>query len=345
MSVISANQGMNLGASQSQFALDMQGLSRIKHSARQDPEGGKQAAARQFEALFLQMMMKSMREAVPSSGLMDNKQTQMFTSLLDQQWAQELSGRGIGLADTLLKQLGGGAKAAPSTEDDGLIAGIPRGTPQLLSHVSESHASRHHAEKADGRSLGDTSQDFYAALELERAGAASINESVESKRSALPHVQDFIARLSEPAQRASERSGVPAELILAQAALETGWGSRGIPTRDGGESHNLFGIKAGSRWQGDTTDIVTHEFIGGQRREVVDRFRVYDSFEDAFTDYASLIGNNARYQGVVQAPNAQEAARALQRGGYATDPAYADKLIAVMRTLGPLGETSLLASR
>ncbi|MCP1366804.1 glucosaminidase domain-containing protein, partial [Halomonas sp. BBD48] len=122
--------------------------------------------------------------------------------------------------------------------------------------------------------------------------------------------------------------------ILAQAALETGWGKHEIPTADGGNSHNLFGIKAGSRWRGETTDITTTEYVNGRPIKQVDRFRVYDSFEDAFTDYARLIGDNPRYAGVVAAPDAASAARALQTAGYATDPAYADKLIAVMTSFG-----------
>jgi flagellar protein FlgJ len=150
--------------------------------------------------------------------------------------------------------------------------------------------------------------------------------------------------LATPAQAASAATGVPAELILAQAALETGWGQHEIATQQGHNSYNVFGIKAGSQWQGKTTDIVTHEYVNGRRTQIVDTFRVYDSFEHAFTDYASLIGNNPRYAGVVQASNAEQAARELQRGGYATDPRYADKLVSVMNTMGPLSSAgSLLA--
>ncbi|PMR70508.1 flagellar assembly peptidoglycan hydrolase FlgJ, partial [Halomonas heilongjiangensis] len=142
-------------------------------------------------------------------------------------------------------------------------------------------------------------------------------------------------RLSGPARAAGRTTGVPAELILAQAALETGWGRHEIATAEGRNSHNLFGIKAGSGWQGATTEVTTHEYLNGRRTKVTDSFRVYDSFEAAFTDYARLIGDNPRYARVTTAPSAEQAARELQAGGYATDPAYADKLIAVMNTLGP----------
>lgn len=161
------------------------------------------------------------------------------------------------------------------------------------------------------------------------------------------HIERFMERLAAPAQAASRRTGVPAELILAQAALETGWGRHEIATQDGGNSHNLFGIKAGSSWQGKTTDVVTHEYLNGQRTRLVDTFRVYDSFEEAFTDYARLIGDNPRYAAVTTAGSAEQAARELQAGGYATDPAYAEKLIAVMNSMGPVetGSDSLVFLR
>ncbi|MBK1703330.1 flagellar assembly peptidoglycan hydrolase FlgJ [Halochromatium glycolicum] len=150
------------------------------------------------------------------------------------------------------------------------------------------------------------------------------------------HVQAFLEPLAGPAQAASRRTGVPAELILAQAALETGWGQYQILTPEGQNSHNLFGIKAGSQWQGPTAEVTTHEHIEGQRVRLRDRFRVYESFEAAFTDYASLISESPRYNAVTTAPNAEHAARELQAGGYATDPAYADKLISIMESLGPV---------
>jgi len=153
-----------------------------------------------------------------------------------------------------------------------------------------------------------------------------------------------VDKLEGPARAASRQTGVPAELILAQAALETGWGRHEIATAEGRNSHNLFGIKAGSRWQGPTTEVVTHEYLNGQRTRMTDTFRVYGSFEESFTDYARLISDNPRYAGVVSAGSAEQAARALQAGGYATDPAYADKLIAVMGTLNGAG-ASMLASR
>lgn len=287
------------------------------------------------------MMMKSMRDATPSSGLMNSSATDTYQSMLDQQWSQVMASRGMGLADVLVEQLerqGAISKTQPDADQElqALIAGIPRGTPRVLddSFTANPDTIETQHEQGSGR--------FLTELEAIRQGLEKGNAVAESalnpraQTTASAHVDQFIQTLAAPAQAASESTGVPAELILAQAALETGWGRHEIATRNGNNSHNLFGIKAGSHWQGETTDIVTHEYINGRRTQVVDTFRVYDSFEHAFTDYASLIGNNPRYAGVVQAPSAEQAARELQAGGYATDPLYAEKLVAVMNTMGPL---------
>ncbi|HSP57383.1 MAG TPA: flagellar assembly peptidoglycan hydrolase FlgJ [Halomonas sp.] len=360
----------------SQFALDLQGLQRLKHSARQDASSGVQGAAQQFEALFIQMMMKSMRDAVPTTGLLDSKQTEFYQSLLDQQWSQTLASRGMGLAESLVSQLesSGMVAARPSrgSDVDELIAGIPRGAPRVLENAlrgddRDADASARADAPANGTGDGAAApESFMAALDASSRGfmahlatastpgaarsepSTATAESTQATsrqarfRQATPpnHVQAFVERLAGPARAASRTTGVPAELILAQAALETGWGRHEIATNDGRNSHNLFGIKAGNHWQGPTAEITTHEYLDGRRTPMTDSFRVYDSFESAFTDYARLIGDNPRYARVTAAPDAAQAARELQAGGYATDPAYADKLIAVMDSLGPVASTN-----
>ncbi|WP_111414115.1 flagellar assembly peptidoglycan hydrolase FlgJ [Billgrantia lactosivorans] len=364
---------MSIQDATSQFALDVQGLERLKHTARQDSAAGLRGAAQQFEALFLQMMLKSMRDTIPSGGLLDSQQGEFYQSMLDQQWAQTMSGRGIGLAEHLVAQLESqmGASSSRSGVADRelkeLIAGIPRGQPRVLQDAlqpeSAEQAERDAAAGQEASRNGEAASapaTFLEELEAVRGGFMSAVDATlpapnpgaappgtpapaggESPRTAPAgqageHAQRFMERLSAPAQAASRKTGVPAELILAQAALETGWGRHEIATADGGNSYNLFGIKAGRNWQGRTTDVTTHEYIDGRRTRVVDTFRAYDSFEEAFTDYARLIGNNPRYAEVTTAGSAEQAARALQAGGYATDPAYADKLIAVMNSMGPV---------
>lgn len=336
---MSVNQDMT-----GQFALDMQGFQRMQHTARTNPEEGVKGAAQQFEALFVQMMVKSMREAIPESGLMNSQATQSYQSMMDQQWSQVIASRGVGLADALVAQLErqgavpSGGSAGPS-DTAALIAGIPRGTPRVLENPLPV------AGKGDSSRSTPAGDGFFSELEAIRHTPERVDAIPPSggNNASEPgnHVQQFMQALGTPAQAASETTGVPAKLILAQAALETGWGRHEIPTENGRNSHNLFGIKAGSTWQGDTTDITTHEYIDGRRVQKVDTFRVYESFEHAFTDYAGLIGNNPRYAGVVNAPDAQRAALALQQGGYATDPRYAAKLVAVMDTMGPLGDATV----
>lgn len=330
-----------------QFALDLQGLQRLKQTAINAPNEGLEVAAKQFEAIFLQMVLKSMRETIPESGLLDSKQTRFYTDMLDKQWAQHLSGSGFGLAEQLINQLESRGRVPGSIQGESLIAGIPRGTPRVL-HNGLMAGTSNDASPDDlpsGPST-TTSPSLASELLLQPRGAYVTDNVVGNNVNGASatrdngandrpvHVARFMDQLEGSARAASQTTGVPAELILAQAALETGWGKHEIPTADGGNSYNLFGIKAGSQWRGETTNIVTTEYIDGVARKQVDSFRVYDSFEDAFTDYARLIGDNPRYAGVVSASNAHEAAHALQAGGYATDPAYADKLIAVMASLG-----------
>jgi len=323
---------MSVDGLRNQFALDVQSLSRLKHTASHSPEKGLSQAADQFEAVFLQMMLKSMRDAIPQSDLLSSNETDTYTSMLDKQWAQKLTGN-IGLSDMLVEQLQG--RGIVGRDDDvtrsDLIAGIPRGTPKVLSDpvipqedgVRKEEAATQADEASSSRS---TPPDVAANRETRPTGA----EADTGETRTAPHVEEFLSRLREPAEAAAQASGVPASLILAQAALETGWGEREIPTHSGGNSHNLFGIKAGDSWDGDTTSIMTTEYVDGRARQQRDEFRVYDSFEAAFKDYAQLIGNNPRYAGVVTASTPENAARALQSGGYATDPNYADKVIDLM---------------
>ncbi len=283
------------------FALDVQGLDHLRNSAHLDPHAGLKEASKQFEAVFIQMMLKSMRAAVPKSEMSSNSQTEMYTEMLDQQWAQSLSGKGIGLAEQLTRQLSGYTHAP---------------TPELSSATTAF------------LDLPPTRANPFAAWKRHEVSGANNDQP--------DHVQAFVARLSGPAQTASRNSGVPAELILAQAALETDWGRRTITTAQGADSHNLFGIKAGSTWQGATTEVMTTEYSDDTAQKQLEAFRVYPSDDAAFSDYARLMRSRPGYAAVRTAQDAPQAAIALQQGGYATDPRYAQKLISVMATIGPL---------
>lgn len=287
----------------SRFALDVQSVNQLKLDARQSsPEALKQAA-QQFEAVFMNMLMKSMREATPQDGMFESEQTRMYTSMLDQQLSQRMASRGIGLAEVMVRQLSGAMNAIPPGEDAPPIADLnPRGLP-------------------------------LNALEVPLATPLSPPVAAPSHTGKSPaHVEDFVQRLLPHALAASAATGIPARFMLGQAALETGWGKSEIRGADGQNSHNLFGIKAGLSWKGRTVDIVTTEYVNGTPQKQVDTFRAYDSYADAFRDYGNLLRNNARYQNVIaQGQDAAGFAHGLQQAGYATDPKYAQKLMSVIR--------------
>ena len=264
----------------SKFALDVQGVNQLKLDAKQSSPEALRAAAQQFEAVFMNMLMKSMREATPQDGMFDSDQTRMYTSMLDQQLTQRMASRGVGLADVMVRQLSATLQAP----------GGAGATPDL------------------------------PAPPAARSGDAPA------------HVEAFVQRLLPHARAASAGSGIPAQFMLGQAALETGWGKAEIRGADGQNSHNLFGIKAGGGWRGRTVDIVTTEYVNGKPQKQVDTFRAYDSYADAFRDYANLLRTQPRYQNVIaQGQDAAGFARGLQQAGYATDPNYAQKLISVIR--------------
>lgn len=287
---------MNGADLSSKFALDVQSVNQLKLDARQSSPEALKAAARQFEAVFMNMLMKSMREATPQDGLFDSEQTRMYTSMLDQQLAQNLASRGIGLADVMVRQLSATMTAPAADAESALAFPLNPAQPSALPATQGPAAMR------DGDAPG--------------------------------HVSAFVQRLLPHAEAASASTGIPARFMVGQAALETGWGKSEIRGVDGQNSHNLFGIKAGGSWKGRTVDIVTTEYVDGKPQKQVDTFRAYDSYADAFKDYANLLRGNARYQNVVaQGGDAAGFASGLQQAGYATDPAYARKLAGVIRLI------------
>jgi peptidoglycan hydrolase FlgJ len=307
------------------LAVDANGLNGLREAARQNgnsPEAIK-GAAKQFEALFLNMMMKSMRDATPQNGPFDNEQTKMFTSMLDQQMSQNLAQKGIGLADVLTRQLSASLpKKLPDAQDleggqqqdDGLPMGIP-----LVKDMSEADRAK-----------------FIQSFVAQQQGAENADQDGRNKQrraSNKPaHVEAFQNRLQADAEIASKMTGIPAKFMLAQAALETGWGKKEIVTRDGRSAHNLFGIKATGNWTGKVVEATTIEYINGKPQKRVEKFRAYDSYADAFKDYANLLKSNPRYEKVLaSAQDAHGFAYGLQRAGYATDPHYAEKLSRIIR--------------
>ncbi len=297
--------------------LDANALRSLQASAGSNPRAAIAETAKQFESLFMQELMKSMRQATLSSGMLDNSGTKMGTELLDSQLAQKLTGLPGGLSAMIARQLerqvgrreAAGPHPSPLPEGEGAKRTVP-------------HA---------GTLSGSVPQAEGVLRALPRDAAAGAQ--VWNRLPGASRAENFIARHSDAAEKASADTGIPAAFILSQAALESGWGKRDIRHADGSPSHNLFGIKAGANWKGPVATVTTTEYIDGEPRKVTAKFRAYASPEESFRDYAQLIKNSPRYANVVeQGGSAHGFAHGLQRAGYATDPAYADKLGRVINT-------------
>jgi|LNFM01.1.fsa_nt_gb peptidoglycan hydrolase FlgJ len=289
---------------------DVRGLDGLRFRAKSDPDAALKDAARQFEVLFMNMLLKSMRDATPQEGMFDSEQTRFYTAMLDQQLSDKLSSSkgGLGLAEIMVRQLQRSSGAAPAAGDPAAPAQpvpLQPAAPQAMPLPG----------------AGQTAIPLPAAPAPSPAGGSQ----------PAANTRDFVNRLWPHAAEASRSTGIPAHFMIGQAALESGWGNREIRGGDGAPSHNLFGIKAGRGWTGRTVDIVTTEYINGAPQKVVDRFRAYDSYADSFRDYANLMRGNPRYAAVLESGNDAVAfARGLQKAGYATDPQYADKLARVI---------------
>jgi flagellar protein FlgJ len=305
----------------SKFALDTKGLGELKQGARSGSPAALKEAATQFEAMFINMMMKSMREATPQEGIMDNQQSKMFTGMLDQQLSQNLAKRGMGLADVLTRQLTSNQMGAQALAigADGVAAGKAAAAASAMAPLDGS--MRPGMDAATMIKTGAT-----------QPGAPVLPLTTASGRVQPAHVRNFQEKLHAHAAEAERATGVPAKFMLGQAALESGWGKRMIRNADGSSSNNLFGIKAGPGWKGKVATAVTTEYVNGVARQKVERFRAYDTPADSFKDYANMLARNPRYDKVINSGgDAAAFAHGLQRAGYATDPMYAAKLTRIIK--------------
>ncbi len=276
------------------LSVDTRSVDQLRSMATRDPRAAVRETAKQFESLFMQEVMKSMRASTLASGMLENSGTQLGTEMLDTQMAGKLSGLPGGLSDAITRQLQ-------------RQLGLKDLTPEKLQAASRTTLAQ-------------------ALPQLATKGIPN-------------HVQSFIKQHDASAKAAEAATGIPASFMVAQAAHESGWGKREITGTDGSKSHNVFGIKATPGWTGKTVDVTTTEVINGQAHKVVAKFRAYGSYDEAFKDYARLISTNDRYAKVVEQArhadgrvNPTGFARSLQQAGYATDPAYADKLAKTINT-------------
>ena len=358
----------------SRLALDSTGFESLKQAARTDPTGAAKTVAKQFDAIFVNMMLKQMRDASPQNGPFDSSSTKMYTSMLDQQLSQTMASRGVGVADQLLKQMlrqanhvnpdaGGPVNTALSntTATNTALPGAAGSTSDAAKAIARSSLNSMAAAVAPTVSGGEDDgsgistvprpgleervQRALAALRkqagTDQSGqAGSVPPDVDlSSVAAEPRgdrMASFYNKLIGHASQAAQETGIPANFMIGHAALESGWGRREIKSKDGTNTHNLFGIKAGGSWTGKTATVTTTEYVGGVAHKVQEKFRAYGSYAEAFKDYANLLANNPRYSNVVAAGNGNDAAsfaKGLQRAGYATDPNYANKIMAVLKQI------------
>ncbi|MFM0338726.1 flagellar assembly peptidoglycan hydrolase FlgJ [Paraburkholderia fungorum] len=311
------------------FALDVQGFAKLSAQAKASPQAGMKMAAQQFDAVFTQMMLKSMRDATPQDGPFDSHDSATFTSMMDQQLSQQLSQKGIGVADAMLKQLmrnqgmqvsGGAGGSSGGMGALGGGSGGDEGQTAALNALAKAYGNA----QANGQLATGKGYSANSALTPPLRGDGS-----------SPRVDAFVNKLAEPAQAASAATGIPARFIIGQAALESGWGKSEIRKVDGSTSHNVFGIKATKDWTGKTVSTVTTEYVNGKPQRTVEKFRAYDSYQEAMTDYASLLKGNPRYAQVINSSHDVNGfANGMQRAGYATDPHYARKLMSIMQKMG-----------
>ncbi|EPC7643110.1 flagellar assembly peptidoglycan hydrolase FlgJ [Escherichia coli] len=288
-------------------AWDAQSLNELKAKTGEDPAANIRPVALQVEGMFVQMMLKSMRDALPKDGLFSSEHTRLYTSMYDQQIAQQMTaGKGLGLAEMMVKQMTPEQplpeESTPAAPMKFPLETVVRYQNQTLSQLVQKAVPRNYDDSLPGDSKA------------------------------------FLAQLSLPAQLASQQSGVPHHLILAQAALESGWGQRQIRRENGEPSYNLFGVKASGNWKGPVTEITTTEYENVEAKKVKAKFRVYSSYLEALSDYVGLLTRNPRYAAVTTAASAEQGAQALQDAGYATDPHYARKLTNMIQQMKSISD-------
>ncbi|WP_417791190.1 flagellar assembly peptidoglycan hydrolase FlgJ [Stutzerimonas xanthomarina] len=358
---------------------DLNRLNQLKVGKDRDGAENVRKVAQEFESLFMNEMLKSMRsatEVMAKDNPFNSQASKQYQDMHDQQLSVTLSkeGGGIGLADVLIRQLSKqqepsekpnpfaqvaqteGAKWSSNPNSKIAPVDPARNDSQLLNQrrlaLPGRLAERAHAEVAAAITQADQSSQAGAVqplvdLDWKPAtafaapqdspltinGVDAANPNAPSKtRFSSP--AEFIATMLPMAEKAAKRLGVEPRFLVAQAALETGWGKSIIKQKDGTNSHNLFGIKA-TGWDGASAKVTTTEYVNGKATKEVAGFRAYDSFEHSFNDYVRLLENNDRYKPALQVAsasgNSERFVNELQRAGYATDPQYARKINQIAR--------------
>lgn len=324
--------------SQAQVYTDLNSLQQITTLGKTDKNAALEKIAHQFESLMMQMMLKSMREAnsVFSEGDMTSSSEEKFyQDMADNQMTLSLSqGKGMGIAAALLRQLQGrsGDKSAASVALDPTKVAS-------LDHVDRTFAAitRSTVPGAVGvdstvstTSIQDALHALFGESNGEAGNAASLLSAATDAEPLDGSPQNFVEKLRPAAERVARQLGIDSRVLLSQSALETGWGQKVIQCADGSSSFNFFNIKADDSWTGAVVKVPTIEYQNGIAVREYAKFRAYSSPEESFSDYVKFIAENPRYQDAMECADDPRAyVKALAQAGYATDPQYAQKVIAV----------------
>ena len=352
---------MDTNFKQAQNFLELNGLNAIRQQSKETDGESKKAAlteaAKQFEAIFTQMLLKSMRKAqdvLESDSPFNSQSTKFYRDMHDQQMSLEMSSNGsLGLTDLIVRQLGGdGDNFTPRTvlRNDANLEQIKKLAKQDKLQAEQNsfdetylakHLTRGSSVQNEGVAIPYTaqvnSQTKTTNDEDRLVAKSSENKSVNFSTPSFEEPKDFVTALTEPAKLVQEKLGVPFQVVIAQAALETGWGQKIIKNESGSSSHNLFNIKADNRWSGDKVQKETLEFEQGAMVKKSAPFRAYQSLSESVNDYVDFLSNNDRYQDALQnTGNVEHFLHGLQKAGYATDPQYANKIMATLRTVSNL---------
>ncbi|CAI2314951.1 flagellar assembly peptidoglycan hydrolase FlgJ [Vibrio parahaemolyticus] len=296
------------------FIHDISSLDSLRQKAVKEGKDGEQealhAAARQFESIFTSMMLKSMREANEGfeSNIMNSQNEKFYRQMLDEQMASELSANGsMGLADMIVAQLTAG-----------------QGNDKSETAMRDAANSAVEYRRVDPKKAREIEKRLIESGELSRTSHTPAKfDSPES----------FVNSMKPYAEKAAKALGVEPSLLLAQAALETGWGQKVVQNARG-SSNNLFNIKADRSWQGDKVTTQTFEFHDNTPVKETAAFRSYSNYQDSFNDYVRFLNDNPRYETALQQRGDSESfIRGIHRAGYATDPTYADKVLQVKQKI------------
>jgi len=341
---------------QSRNFLELNGLNAIRQQSRESDGEGKKAAlqeaAQQFEAIFMKMLLKSMRKAqdvLESDSPFNSQSTKFYRDMHDQQMAVELSSNGtLGLSDLIVRQLGGDDNNfTPRSvlRNDGNLEQVKKAIKQAKLQIEINNENdvnpfsllptainNTNLQRSDSVNNANATKIPFATSEVNQP-----EKSVNLSSPSFNEPKDFVSALIEPAKSVQEKIGVPFQVIIAQAALETGWGQKIIKDQNGSSSNNLFNIKADNRWAGESIKKESLEFEQGAMVKKSSPFRAYESLTESVNDYVSFLTENDRYQDALQNPsNVEHFVHSLQKAGYATDPQYANKIMATLRTVSQL---------